>query len=145
MCNISSRFKISLFTNGKYILTNSDKFLRFKEMEYLIHHVKVEICPALSKFPILFSAVKCKLRCRFSQFIYIFKIGTFDSWTQNPGHNILELYNVLVQIRVATSKAQLDIQYTKWIFELPLELRPQEIRKYWKNLKLGWPSLPSRN
>ena len=27
----------------------------------------------------------------------------------NPGHNILELYNVLVQIRFTTSKTKLDI------------------------------------
>ena len=26
----------------------------------------------------------------------------------NPGHNILELYNVLVQVRVATRKMKLD-------------------------------------
>ena len=28
--------------------------------------------------------------------------------TYNPGHNILELYNALVQIRVTTSKTKLD-------------------------------------
>ena len=104
MYNISSGFKISLFTNGKYILTNSDNFLKFEEMGYLIHHVEVEMCPVLCKFPILFSAVKFKLRQNLSQLIYIFKIETFDSWTYNPGHNILESYNVLVQIRVAVSK-----------------------------------------
>ena len=104
MCNISSGFKISLFTNGKYILTNSDRFVNFEEMEFLIHHVKVEMCPVLCKFPILISAIKFKVRQKFSQFIYIFKTGTFHSWTYNPGHNILELYNVLVQIRVAASK-----------------------------------------
>ena len=27
----------------------------------------------------------------------------------NPSHNILELYNVLVQVRVATGKTKLDI------------------------------------
>ena len=27
----------------------------------------------------------------------------------NPGHNILELYNILVQIRYKTSKTKLDI------------------------------------
>ena len=27
----------------------------------------------------------------------------------NPGHNILKLYNVLVQVRVATSETKLDI------------------------------------
>ena len=29
--------------------------------------------------------------------------------TCNPGHNILELYNILVQIRLTTSKRKLDI------------------------------------
>ena len=38
-----------------------DKFLEFQEMEYLIHHVKPGMCSALSKFPILFLAVKLKL------------------------------------------------------------------------------------
>ena len=31
----------------------------------------------------------------------------------NPGHNILELYNILVQIRFTTSKGKLDIWYSK--------------------------------
>ena len=30
-------------------------------------------------------------------------------WGYNPGHNILELYNVLVQIRFTTSKRKLGI------------------------------------
>ena len=29
--------------------------------------------------------------------------------TYNPGHNILELYNILVEIRFTTSKTKLDI------------------------------------
>ena len=33
--------------------------------------------------------------------------------TYNPGHDILELYNVLVPIQVTTSKTKLDIQYNK--------------------------------
>ena len=33
-----------------------------------------------------------------------FKFGTY-----NPGHNILGLYNILVQIRLTTSKTKLDI------------------------------------
>ena len=32
----------------------------------------------------------------------------------NPGHNILELYNVLVQVRFATSKMKIDIWYNKF-------------------------------
>ena len=32
------------------------------------------------------------------------KFGTY-----NPGHNILELYNVVVQIRLTTSKTKRDI------------------------------------
>ena len=31
----------------------------------------------------------------------------------NPGHNILELYNILVQIRFTTSNKKLDIQYSE--------------------------------
>ena len=31
----------------------------------------------------------------------------------NPGHNILELWNVLVQVWFATSKTKLDILYLK--------------------------------
>ena len=31
----------------------------------------------------------------------------------NPGHNILELYNVLVKVRFATSKTKHDIYYNK--------------------------------
>ena len=54
-----------------------DKFLKFEEMEYLIHHVKFEMWPALFKFPILFSTVKPKLGHKFSQLIIRFKIGDF--------------------------------------------------------------------
>ena len=35
------------------------------------------------------------------------------SGNYNPGHNILELYNILVQIRFTTSKRKLDNQYSK--------------------------------
>ena len=31
----------------------------------------------------------------------------------NLGHNILELYNYLIQVRFATSKMKLDIKYNK--------------------------------
>ena len=35
---------------------------------------------------------------------------TKEEFSENfPGHNILELYNILVQIPVATSKMKLDI------------------------------------
>ena len=40
---------------------------------------------------------------RFNKFLIVFK----NSY--NPGHNILELYNVLVPVRVATGKTKLDI------------------------------------
>ena len=32
-----------------------------------------------------------------------------EKFSDSPGHNILELYNILVQIPVATSKMKLDI------------------------------------
>ena len=38
------------------------------------------------------------------------KMGSF---LYNLGHNILELYNVLAQIRLTTSKTKRGIQYTK--------------------------------
>ena len=57
-----------------------DRSLKFKEMEYLIHHVKFEMWPALCKFPILFSTVKLQLRHN-SQFFHRFKIGTFESYS----------------------------------------------------------------
>ena len=38
------------------------------------------------------------------------KMGSF---VYNLGHNILELYNVLVQIRLTTSKTKRGIQYSK--------------------------------
>ena len=59
------------------------KFLKFEEMEYLIHHIKVKIWPVLCYVPILFSAVKLKLGHNFSQFIYRFKIRTIESWTKS--------------------------------------------------------------
>ena len=34
-------------------------------------------------------------------------------FSDNLGHNILELYNVLMQIRLTTSKMKRDIQYSK--------------------------------
>ena len=35
--------------------------------------------------------------------------------TYNPGHNILGLHNALVQVLVATGKAELDIEYSKQV------------------------------
>ena len=78
----------------------------------------------------------------------------------NLGHNILELYNILVQVRFTTSKTKLDIWYSKLSIRVAsrvAEQRPlgggggplcphkkkkrlgsQEIRKYQRNLKFGW-------
>ena len=70
----------SIFPNEKHLIQFIDKFLKFEEVEYL-NHVKFEIYPVFYKFPSLFSAVELKLGHKFSQFIYRFKIGTFESWT----------------------------------------------------------------
>ena len=75
---VGSKFHFSKWKT--YFTQFIDKLLKFEEMEYLIHHIKVEMWPALCKFSILFSAVKLKLGHNFSQFIYRFKIGTFESW-----------------------------------------------------------------
>ena len=40
-------------------------------------------------------------------------ILVLGSYTCNAGHNILELYNGLIQVRVNTSKTKLNIQYNK--------------------------------
>ena len=72
----------------------------------------------------------------------------------NPDHNILELYNILVQVRFNTSKTELDIQYSKLGkrvgSRVAERLKTQEIREYQKNLRFGQtqslvPSLPSKN
>ena len=34
-------------------------------------------------------------------------------FSDNPGHNILEIYGMLVQVQFAKSKTKLDIQYNK--------------------------------
>ena len=64
----------------------------------------------------------------------------------NLGHNILELYNILVQVRFTTSKTKLDIWYSKLSIRVASRvaeqrkkrLGSQEIRKYQRNLKFGW-------
>ena len=35
--------------------------------------------------------------------------NSFVKMIYNPGHNILELYNILVQIKFSTNKRKLDI------------------------------------
>ena len=51
----------------------------------------------------------------------------------NPGHNILELYSILVQIRFPTSKTKLDIQYSKLgirvTSRVAKQLKTQDLRK----------------
>ena len=76
---VDSKFYFSQLKT--YISQFIDKFLKFEEIESGIHHVKIEIGPALCKFPILFSTVKLKLGHNFSQFISRFIIGTFESWS----------------------------------------------------------------
>ena len=53
--------------------------------------------------------------------------------TYNPGHNILKLYNILVQIRFTTSKRKLYIQHTKLgtrvASRVAERLRTQDLRK----------------
>ena len=36
-----------------------------------------------------------------------------EKFSNNPGHNILELFNNLVQVQIATSKTKLGLQYNK--------------------------------
>ena len=66
--------------------------------------------------------------------------------TYNLGHNILELYNVLVKIRLTTSKTKRDIQYSKLgirvTSRIAEQLGSQEIRKYQENFKFGCSLVP---
>ena len=59
----------------------------------------------------------------------------------NHGHNILELFNVLTQTRLTTSKTKRDGQYSKLdvrvASRVAKRLKTQEKRKYQENLKLG--------
>ena len=59
--------------------------------------------------------------------------------TYNPGHNILQLYNILLQTRFITSKRKLDVQYSKLGIRVASRVaeRSQEIRKYRKISNLG--------
>ena len=61
-----------------------------------------------------------------------------------PGHNILKLDNVLVNVRFPTSKTKPDVQYKKLRIRVALRvaeqlrLGSQKIGKYQKNLRFGW-------
>ena len=54
-------------------------------------------------------------------------------FSDNPGHNILKLYSVLVQDGFAKSKIKLDIQYNKLGTQVASrvanDLRPRILRK----------------
>ena len=52
---------------------------------------------------------------------------TFSLETYNLGHNILELYNVLIQARLTTSKTKRDIQYSKLGIRVAERLKTQGI------------------
>ena len=52
----------------------------------------------------------------------MFQNTSFRQLNDNPGHNILELYNVLVQIRFATSKRNLISCITNLEYEFPHDL-----------------------
>ena len=52
----------------------------------------------------------------------------------NLGHNILELYNVLIQTRLTTSKAKHDIHYGK----LGIRVASRVAERLKENLKFGW-------
>ena len=77
--------------------------------------------------------------------------------SDNPCHNILEYYNILLDISFNTSKMKLDIQYSKHgigvTSRVTERLKTQDLmklQKYQKSLHFGWthslvPSFTSRN
>ena len=82
--------------------------------------------------------------------------NSFTIITYNLGHNILELYNGLIQTRLTTSKTKRDIYIANLVYKLPHEL-PNNLtltilgnKQILGNLKFGWrhspaPSLPPGN
>ena len=62
----------------------------------------------------------------------------------NPGHNKLEFYSVLLQIRFATSKTKFDVYHNK-LYGLPHKL-PNDLLRFsqiWAGAELV-PSIPPR-
>ena len=47
----------------------------------------------------------------------------------NPGHNILEFYNILVQVRFTTSTTKLEFQYSKLGIRVADRFKTKDIRK----------------
>ena len=66
---------------------------------------------------------------------------TKQKFSNNLGHNILELYNALVQIRFATSKTKLDIEYNKLgirvASRVAKQLKTQNLRKLENIVKIS--------
>ena len=56
-------------------------------------------------------------------------------FSDNPGHNILELSNILVQIQFTTSKKELYIEYSK--AGIGVASQVAELLKTWDFRKLG--------
>ena len=52
---------------------------------------------------------KRMFRRRWDGFVSVKQFSIKTELIYNPGHNILELYNTLVQIRFTTNKRKLDI------------------------------------
>ena len=65
---------------------------------------------------------------------------TINAEYYDPGHNILELFNNLAQVRIATSKTILDIYHSKLATRVAEWLKAKDLRKLgniWKMSNLG--------
>ena len=71
------------------------------------------------------------------------QLTLFQLFSYNPGHNTFNLYYILAQVLVATSKAKLDIQYQNFDIQVShelvknLRLRIFENQEILENLKIG--------
>ena len=73
----------SILPSGKYVLPNSlINFWNLTKWNILFIMISLKCGQPCVNFPTLFSTVKLKLGHHFSQFIYRFKTGTFESWTK---------------------------------------------------------------
>ena len=84
MCKIPNWVKIPFFPMKNIFFLIIGKFLKFKEMEYLIHYIENMTSLISRNFPIWFSTVKLKLRHNFFKVFLGYRNSEFWSYAVLP-------------------------------------------------------------
>ena len=84
MCKIPNWVKIPFFPMKNIFFLIIGKFLKFKEMEYLIHYIENMTSLISCNFPIRFSTVKLKLRQNFFKVFLGYRNSEFWSYAVLP-------------------------------------------------------------